>query len=333
MKNDEGYVLAGVPLPMKGGGAEEEGVDMGPGGTLVLEDPQPGIPARCHLRKLGHLTVQAQRTKEENGFSQVLFNRKHKIYLLRRNRSRLEPGCSKGSRPTARDQRLPDWRREDPGEPGQPSGGAEGLYSGRIEDGAGKGETEGDVPEIPECREWEDSGVPTRTRCRRIYPDPGRVGHHHQVQQGVGETQGGRDGVLRRPAGEVPGGGQILGADQQDPEEDLRQVFLSRGTSGDQPGGLGDQHAAKPHKAVKNQGDASGRQAAGGYGRRRRSISSSCIGSGATSIARPNQIKSGKEDGTFPSQFGTPPLEVERKDGPSPTCSGHMHGSSGQGRG
>ena len=95
VKNDEGYVLAGVPLPMKGGGAEEEGVDMGPGGTLVLEDPQPGIPARCHLRKLGHLTVQAQRTKEENGFSQVLFNRKHKIYLLRRNRSRLEPGCSK----------------------------------------------------------------------------------------------------------------------------------------------------------------------------------------------------------------------------------------------
>ena len=25
VKNDEGYVLAGVPLPMKGGGAEEEG--------------------------------------------------------------------------------------------------------------------------------------------------------------------------------------------------------------------------------------------------------------------------------------------------------------------
>ena len=94
-RRKEGYEVPEAHLQVRPKEIKEGGVELGHKGTLLVGALQPGAQTGCNLEPLGYLTVQTQKSKSGNGFSRILFNRKHKIYLLQRNQTRKGPGCVK----------------------------------------------------------------------------------------------------------------------------------------------------------------------------------------------------------------------------------------------
>ena len=94
-RRKEGYEVLEAHLQVRPKEIKEGGAELGFKGTLLVDTLKPGAQTRCNLEPLGHLTVQTQKSKSEKGFSRILFNKKHKIYLLQRNQTREGPGCVK----------------------------------------------------------------------------------------------------------------------------------------------------------------------------------------------------------------------------------------------
>ena len=94
-RRKEGYEVPEAHLQVRPKDIKEGGVELGHEGTLLVDPLKPGAQTGCSLELLGHLAVLTQKSKSGKGFSRILFNKRHKIYLLQRNQTREGPGCVK----------------------------------------------------------------------------------------------------------------------------------------------------------------------------------------------------------------------------------------------
>ena len=94
---EQGYEVSEAFMYIRSQEVKGGGVARGTEGTLVLDIYPHRDAARCNLVALGHLTVQAATVREQGEFLKVFFSRQHKLYLLQKNATREEKGCTGNS--------------------------------------------------------------------------------------------------------------------------------------------------------------------------------------------------------------------------------------------